>query len=132
MISAGKDEVANQPCASDSQGSSCLCTGSAEDSYGDYILLLVSDPAERRKSSIIRTRLNMIGTRPQSRVMLCSMLVSPLFFQWPAFDASKKSGVLQSNKCRVELSNLRAASPDRPDLTRSPLGFVAVTVPCAE
>ncbi|KIM52439.1 hypothetical protein SCLCIDRAFT_1223799 [Scleroderma citrinum Foug A] len=80
-----------------------------------YILLLVSDPAERCKSSIIRTR-NMIGTRLQSRKLLRMRIHAsdgPIVWN------------LQSNKCR-ELSDLRVA-PLVAGLScvRSPSGFVA-------
>jgi len=89
MISAGKDEVANQPLVSVDDEVSAEFFGFFVSShelcrrqvtkitpYG----LAVSDPPERRLSSMIRTR-TMTGTRPQSRVILCSTLVSPLIFQ---------------------------------------------------
>ena len=89
MIPARKDEVANQSFISVDDEVSAKFFGFFVPSHefcGRQITkiapygLAVSDHPGRCLSSIIRTR-TMIGTRPQSRVMLCSTLVSPLIFQ---------------------------------------------------
>ena len=78
--------------------------GSAEDRYEDYILLLVSDPAEWCKSSIICTRKMIADVREPTDAChdakLLHMRIHASEGQAPIV------WNLQSNKCRVELSDL--------------------------